>query len=268
MRSRPRISVISVTLNDLDGLKRMKHSLEAQTYTNYEHVVVDGGSTDGTKEWLESFSHSDSIKWTSEPDDGIFDAMNKGVSNSRGELIIFMNSGDCFHDPTVLAAAAEHWAQSDWEWGYGQMDYVDGSGNVVGTTSQFSYSQRRMELGLAYAPHQGTFLSREFIQRLGGFDLRFEYACDQEFAMRAGSISKPLVLRIKIADFLVGGVHSQTTYKIRELLYHKMREKNNVLIAQSKRIDQNYAMAMAVYRESREWTAKKIRHVQSTLFSK
>lgn len=96
-----KISVITVNLNNLDGLKRTMDSVLTQTYSDYEYVIVDGGSTDGSREYIEQYADKLAY-WCSEADNGIYNAMNKAVSKATGEYVCFMNSGDCFYSNTIL----------------------------------------------------------------------------------------------------------------------------------------------------------------------
>ncbi len=101
-----KISVVTISYNDLDGLHETLVSIARQTAQDVELIVVDGGSSDGTAKLLEDM---DDIvdAWVSEPDGGIYDAMNKGVSLATGDYLNFMNAGDCFHDPKVLERVLE-----------------------------------------------------------------------------------------------------------------------------------------------------------------
>jgi putative colanic acid biosynthesis glycosyltransferase len=98
-------SVVTVVLNDIEGLRRTKDSLFCQNYKNFEWIVRDGSSTDGTTSLLESFSED--VKWISQTDLGIYDAMNQGVSLCSGDFVVFMNAGDIFHDNGTLGKVAE-----------------------------------------------------------------------------------------------------------------------------------------------------------------
>lgn len=96
-----KVSVITINYNNAGGLRRTFESLFAQTYTDYELIVIDGGSTDGSREVIEGFADRITY-WVSEPDGGIYPAMNKGIRQATGVYCNFMNSGDIFDDPTVL----------------------------------------------------------------------------------------------------------------------------------------------------------------------
>ena len=87
-------SVVTVVRNDCTGFLKTMDSVERQTFTEFEWIVVDGGSTDGTVDWIKSGRRVTS--WTSENDSGIYDAMNKGITKSNGEYLVFLNAGDVF----------------------------------------------------------------------------------------------------------------------------------------------------------------------------
>ena len=95
------LSIVTVVFNDLNGLKETYTSLKSQTFTNFEWIVIDGGSTDGTKEFIKNKNQLIS-NFISEPDNGIFDAMNKGIKLATGTWITFLNAGDTYTRPTIL----------------------------------------------------------------------------------------------------------------------------------------------------------------------
>lgn len=101
----PKISVITVNYNNREGLRATLQSTLAQTYSDYEYIVIDGGSTDGSKTLLEDQA-TRVDHWVSEPDGGIYPAMNKGIAIASGEYLLFMNSGDTFYDAEVLEQVA------------------------------------------------------------------------------------------------------------------------------------------------------------------
>ena len=100
-----KISVITVNYNEKEGLAKTIKSVLSQSWKDFEFIIIDGGSTDGSKQLIEK--HQDNISyWVSEPDKGIYSAMNKGIRASKGEFVIFMNGGDCFNDNLVLEEIA------------------------------------------------------------------------------------------------------------------------------------------------------------------
>ncbi|MFN5376044.1 MAG: glycosyltransferase, partial [Chitinophagaceae bacterium] len=93
-----KITIISVNLNNLSGLKKTVNSVISQDYTNFEYIIIDGGSNDGSAEYIQSISRK--LKYyISEKDYGIYSAMNKGILKSNGDYLIFLNSGDYFYSP-------------------------------------------------------------------------------------------------------------------------------------------------------------------------
>lgn len=96
-----KLSIITVNLNNRDGLKRTIDSVVSQTFTDYEWIVIDGGSTDGSRELIQQYSNHFAY-WCSEPDKGIYNAMNKGIAHAKGEYLQFLNSGDCLFNKKTL----------------------------------------------------------------------------------------------------------------------------------------------------------------------
>ncbi len=95
------LSIITINYNDKFGLERTIKSVQEQTFTNFEHIIIDGGSTDGSKEVIEANKNSFSY-WVSEPDKGIYNAMNKGIKEAKGEYLFFLNSGDHLNGQNAL----------------------------------------------------------------------------------------------------------------------------------------------------------------------
>ena len=100
-------SIITINFNHRDGLRKTIESVIIQSCKNYEFIIIDGGSTDGSREVIEQYSANISY-WVSEPDKGIYNAMNKGIKEANGEYLIFMNSGDTFYDETVLDSSLQY----------------------------------------------------------------------------------------------------------------------------------------------------------------
>ncbi|HQQ94604.1 MAG TPA: glycosyltransferase family 2 protein [Bacteroidia bacterium] len=102
-----KLSLITINFNDLEGLKKTLESAGAQTYRAFEHIVIDGGSEDGSAAYLQN--NSDGLAyWVSEKDGGIYDAMNKGLKQAKGDYLLFLNSGDILYDKNTLEKALPH----------------------------------------------------------------------------------------------------------------------------------------------------------------
>lgn len=248
MRNSPLISVITITLNDLIGLKYTVDSVERQTYDNYEHIVVDGMSSDGTVEFCSvAEKRHPKLSYTSEKDDGIFDAMNKGARIARGDLLVFVNSSDRLTDPSVLDFVAGRWTDDeDWQWGYGAMRYTKSPGSTpYRGTVQAPFNRRKFQLGRQFIPHTACYVGREFFLERGGYDESFGVAAEQEFFMRACQNHPPAVWIRFLGDFMEGGAHSKVSVRHMEMLWHRMRVKNGVAIANSRHVDRAISLALA-----------------------
>ncbi|MEM9528699.1 MAG: glycosyltransferase, partial [Bacteroidota bacterium] len=102
MAKQPLISIITVVFNGLDVLPKTITSVIGQSYSRIEYILIDGASTDGTTAYLSS--HQDWFSyWVSEPDSGLYDAMNKGLDQANGDFCLFLNAGDAFYSPDSLA---------------------------------------------------------------------------------------------------------------------------------------------------------------------
>ena len=120
-----KLSIITVNLNNLEGLKKTYESVVCQTFTDYEWLVIDGGSTDGSREFIEQ--HQDKFAfWCSEPDKGIYNAMNKGIVRAKGEYLNFMNSGDCFACENTLTGVLGKPRKADALYGYVTEENING----------------------------------------------------------------------------------------------------------------------------------------------
>jgi glycosyltransferase involved in cell wall biosynthesis len=120
----PEITVVTVTRNDAPALQHTIESVRQQDYPNIHHIIVDGGSTDGTSALLQQHQR-ENLRWISEPDDGIYDAMNKGVLMSSGHWIIFLNAGDTFHRADVVSEIFDR-QSPDADLIYGDTIFIDG----------------------------------------------------------------------------------------------------------------------------------------------
>lgn len=167
-----KLTIITINYNNLSGLRRTIPSVLSQTYTGYEYIVIDGGSTDGSKEYIQSQERID--YWVSEPDNGVYNAMNKGVRMAHGEYCIFMNSGDTFFSALSLEEAIPLLNGSDFY-----------TGNTVCIDGEKAYpwlspETITMELMLNGAlSHQATF-SRTEILRKHPFNEKYKIVSDWE----------------------------------------------------------------------------------------
>ena len=120
-----KVSIITISFNNLEGLKDTYNSIARQTFKDYEWIVIDGGSTDGTKEFLTDHN-AELAFWCCEPDKGVYNAQNKGTQHAKGEYCIYMNSGDTFYAEDVLEKLFESVHEADIIYGNWVLKYDNG----------------------------------------------------------------------------------------------------------------------------------------------
>jgi glycosyltransferase involved in cell wall biosynthesis len=172
-----KISIITVNYNDREGLKKTIESVINQTWQDFEFIVIDGGSTDGGTAVIEQFK--DKIDyWISEPDTGVYHALNKGIKVSTGDFLIFMNSGDTFHDNNVLEVVASQLVSN--------IDIYYGNNYKVkanGSKSLKTYPER-LDFSFFYNSnlnHQSTFIRRSLFEKYFYYNEDYKILSDWEF---------------------------------------------------------------------------------------
>jgi glycosyltransferase involved in cell wall biosynthesis len=157
----PKLSIITVNYNNREGLQKTILSVLQQTSNCYEYLIIDGDSSDGSKEIIED--NKDRLSyWISEPDSGVYEAMNKGIRKAQGEYLLFLNSGDFFVNEKVLEIVFSIPHESDLLIG---QCHVSLNGKVIYTV----IPPPKLTFGFLYhqgIPHQSTFIKRELFDRL------------------------------------------------------------------------------------------------------
>jgi glycosyltransferase involved in cell wall biosynthesis len=179
MPNKPLISIITINYNDQIGLERTFSSVINQTYQEFEYIVIDGGSTDGSKNIIEKYQ--DKINyWISEPDKGVYNAMNKGILKANGEYLLFLNSGDEFYNLDVLKANVKF---------IHTYDLVYFNINVIG--EQDDYIKKYPEkISFSYMyhdtlPHPATFIKKNLFNVIGLYDENLKIVSDWKFFILA-----------------------------------------------------------------------------------
>jgi glycosyltransferase involved in cell wall biosynthesis len=201
--------VITISFHDLDGLKRTVDSVRAQRYGGrIEHIVIDGGSGDDVVDYLSGCEPAFTY-WQSQRDGGRYDAMNQGIAHASGDLLWFMNSRDCFSDPDAVAQVVEAIAGLGSVrdvWGYALQNQIGPDGRILGR--QWSHMPFNFHNFLACGvtvPHQAAFFGSSLVSKLGGYDVDFEIAADQEFIFRAALLREPIMIRQVVCDYDMTG---------------------------------------------------------------
>jgi glycosyltransferase involved in cell wall biosynthesis len=179
-----KISVITATFNSASTLESTLESFRSQEYKNKELIIIDGGSTDGSKEIIRNAG--DVVqKWVSEPDQGIYDALNKGIRMSEGDVIGFLHSGDLYADSNVLQKIIIPFQESQVDIIYGDLRYVnkDKRKRVVRYWKSGEFHPGLIQKGWM-PPHPTFYMRREIYASLGLFDLSFKIAADYDLMLR------------------------------------------------------------------------------------
>ncbi len=179
-----RISVVTVVFNNERQVEEAIKSVLAQNYPDVEYVIVDGGSTDGTVDVIKKYEE-DIAGWVSEPDEGIYDAMNKGLGMISGEVVGFLNSDDMYYNEQVLEKIAAVFKEEKWDACCGDILYVSGSDSqkVNRHWKTGPYQEGAFRKGWV-PPHPGFFVRKKILDAHGGFNPAFPISADFELMLR------------------------------------------------------------------------------------
>ena len=197
----PLVSIVTPTLNQGRFIEATIRSIKAQTYTNFEHIVVDGGSTDQTLEILRRHESTYPMRWVSEPDRGMYDAVNKGMRLATGEILAYLNSDDLYFPWTLAAAVEGLQRHSDAGAVYGDSIKIDLASGVQHALFGLPLSRTVVAragpwAGLIVQPT--VFWRRSTMAAVGPLDDRLRYVGDREFILR---IAAAFALR-RVDEFL------------------------------------------------------------------
>lgn len=215
-----RLSIVTINLNNKEGLEKTLKSVFEQTYEEFEYIVIDGGSTDGSKDLI--VEHSSRIDyWVSEKDSGIYNAMNKGIRASSGEYLLFLNSGDYFIDCSVVLNV---------------INELDETDIVQGNIIEFENGKPKRDKGYGKSEidfldvfkghflHQASLIKRELFEKYGFYDESYKINGDTVFyanALGFGTATFKYV-DIDIAYFDTTGISSDPKGE-----YTKLRQEED-----------------------------------------
>lgn len=207
-----KLSIITINLNNLQGLRLTMSSVLSQSFKDFEYIIIDGDSSDGSVEQIKTIAANDSrITWLSEKDSGVFNAMNKGITFSRGDYLLFLNSGDFLVDANVIERVFSREANCDLI--IGQCQYTK-NGNIIYLFKPSSnYSLDFFYRGSI--SHQATFIHRDLFDRFGGYPEDYKLMGDWGFFVKSIVLGGCSILPLDfiISDYNLDGISSDPENK-------------------------------------------------------
>lgn len=231
MKSIPVVSVITVVHNDANSLEKTINSVVEQIYDNIEYIIIDGGSTDQTIKIIKEYAN-DIDYWQSELDNGIYDAMNKGIRASSGDYILFLNAGDCFADRAVLKHIAEDIIKYKWpDMLYGETNVLSENEAFIKELKPLYFSRLNLTLfGTRTVCHQSVLIRKSIIPL---YSADYKLKGDLAWYYDIVNISpRPRLVKLHypISNYLLGGV-SDISFK--KNIYERLRvvaDKQGILV--------------------------------------
>jgi len=199
----PKLSVITIVYNNVRDIERTLLSVLNQTYSTIEYIVIDGGSTDGTVEILKHYEARLSML-VSERDDGIYDAMNKGLALANGDYVLFMNSGDEIYSPDTVGKIFA--TEPDADIYYGETEMYDGNWKNLGQRRHRApehFTWKGFKFGMSIS-HQAIYMRRSLTTL---YNTQYKLSSDIDWIISAAKKAKKIVnTKMYVAKYLIGGM--------------------------------------------------------------
>ncbi len=210
-----KISVITCCWNSEPFIAECIASVQAQSHQDWEQVFVDGGSTDGTLERIQTLAANDArVRWLTDVRGGISNAMNVGAELGHGDVLIHLHADDYLAGPEVLAQVATHFRDPAVTWVFGRMDAdIDGQRETP-SWAMPPYSYSRLLRG-NFIMHPSVFMRREIFLAAGGFDTSLKYAMDYDYWLRVARLRAPRPIELTTSVFRrhAGSVSTANAFK-------------------------------------------------------
>lgn len=204
-----KISIITVAFKAQNTIERCISSVLEQKFNNIEYIIIDGASTDNTVQIINKYR--DKIDFfVSEPDKGIYDAMNKGIALATGDIIGMLNADDYFADENILADVANAFLTQKINILYGDLDFVDMNGKVVRKWRSGKYRSGHFNWGWM-PPHPTFYCKKDLFEKLGNYSLSYGTAADYELMLRFIHANKASVFYLHkvMIKMVIGGVSNK-----------------------------------------------------------
>jgi len=206
------VSIITVSYNSVETISDTINSVLSQTYQNIEYIIIDGSSADGTIELVQSFGKRIS-KFLTQQDNGIYDAINKGIKIATGDIIGILNSDDFFYDDFVIEKIVKSFQENEIDAVIGDVQFVDPkkSSKIVRYYSSLHFSPRKFRYGFMPA-HPSFYVKRELFENLGFYKTDYKIAADYELLIRFLHVNriKYKYLEMPFVSMRTGGVSNKS----------------------------------------------------------
>lgn len=237
--NRPLVSIITPTLNSERFVRDNIKSVLSQTYSNIEHIIIDGGSTDNTVTIVREMDPKAVI--ISEPDEGISDAFNKGLKLAKGDIIAILNSDDYYADSQVIKKCVEIFiSKPEIKIIYGKVRFIDPKTEetlAIYYSEPFSLEKMKRELIIS---HPSTFIRREVYEAVGEFSLQYKICMDHDYLLRAVKQYHPHAVEDVITVMRRGGVSTKNIYLAHREAYRIFRSNGGNITSASLNLVSGY----------------------------
>lgn len=207
------ISVITVVKNDSQNIQKTLQSVHSQTYKNFEHIVIDGKSTDGTYKIIQSFKNK-KISSLSSSDLNMYDAINKGICKAKGQIICLLHSGDVFYNQNILKNVSNFFPKFDCI--AGNIIYSNSKGQIVRT---WISSSKYFNLKNFYEiPHTSLFIKKKALLQIGTYLTKYDISSDMDFIIRLVKTKKIFFIKKFLVNMSVGGLSTNKKYLIKKIV--------------------------------------------------
>lgn len=195
-----KVSIVTPSFNQAEYLEAAIQSVLAQSHTEVEYIIIDGGSTDGSVEIIRKYQPSLAY-WVSEPDQGQTDAINKGFARATGGILAWLNSDDTYEPHAVATALAYLTQHPEVGLVYGDANYIDSHGDVVGRFPAAQTSLPQLRQGYVHIPQQSAFFRADLWRQVAPLDPELYFAMDYDLWIKLASLSRIVYLPGVLANF-------------------------------------------------------------------
>lgn len=227
-----KISVVTPSLNQGQFINDTIASVQDQNYPDFEHIIIDGGSTDNTIEILESYNH---LKWISEKDNGQADAINKGFKMASGEIIAWLNSDD-YYDANIFKTVVSYFELNPTcKFLYGDITYIDEYNKFLYKLTRDEMTYENLQIAPDVVRQPSCFWHKDVLQRVGFLNDKLNIVMDYEYFLRVGRKFKFHYIPYNLSFF-----RSYSTNKTRKLM--KQQALELYMVMKNQKVEMNFAM--------------------------